>query len=433
VEDRFDHADALRDDGEYAAAIEAYDAIGRDLDDASGTVAYDAIARALIAKGGALRELGLLDEAQHAFDLVVERFGDSDEADLEAQVARALVRKAWAYRADGSLERAAAVSGAAVARYESASDSDVRFIVGLALATQLECLAGLGRPREAIEVARELADFAEGAYDSKLAALGTKARYNEAVCLGRLGRNDEALERYREILDGQHDGDDELIVEDVLRAAINAAHTLWGLRRADQAETLLERAMERFADEPGTNARRFLACAMGAEAGVFAGAGRREEAIEVCDRLISMLDGSEDHDLRRWIVYALEVKGACLWHARALAGYAAARRSVFDRFWNDPDRDLRHKAAIAATDCTGTLCRLGEGAILLDVLRAIVDRFDESDDEFLWARGRGASYTGNVLRPIVGLSGDRTRVLVACSATARLVRRVACACRRRLP
>jgi tetratricopeptide (TPR) repeat protein len=431
VDDRFDEADALRDDGDLPAAIEAYDSIVHELADAEGVEAREAVAQALIAKAGALRELERFDEAQHSFDLVVERFGESGDSDLEAQVARALVRKAWAFRAEGRLEQAVAVSDATVIRYEARDDSDIRYSVGLALATQVECLAELRRPEEALDVARELADYAGGAADSDLALLGIKAHYNEAICLGRLGRNDEALERYRQVIAEPGDGDDEEVVEDVLRAAISAANTLRGLHRADEAESLLAGAIERFDGEPGPTARRFLSLALDAQARAFVLEGRREEAIQASDRIIDMLGSGDDRMLRLTISHALYRKATYCWDVGDLAGYAAAQRSQFDHLWDDPDEDLRHLAATSAEECTGAWCRLGDGPMALEVLQVMIDRFEESDDDFLWARGYGARSLRSVLRPLVRVSGDHSNVLVAYSVAATFVKRTAHAWRKR--
>jgi hypothetical protein len=99
-------------------------------------------------------------------------------------------------------------------------------------------------------------------------------------------------------------------------------------------------------------------------------------------------------------------------------------RSLFDRFWDDPDEELSHQAARAAMNCGAALCRPGEGGALLDLLATMSERLEASDDEYLENVGGGARNLRNALRPILRVTGTRTRSLTAFSIAMSSLRRL---------
>jgi tetratricopeptide (TPR) repeat protein len=422
VEERFDQADALRSEGELLAAIDLYEAIARDAAGACDGEPAEHAAQALIEKASVLLELERIDEAFAAYDRVSVRYGDSDEPELVEQVAWALVWKAIAMQTQGRLDEAVALADAVVMRYAD-GDTDLLLIVGAAYGLQVECLASLGRPGEAIDVTHELARFADATCTPGLDRLTTATRLIEAVCLARLGRTDDALASYREIVDADP-VDDEPCGEYVLRAACDAANMLWGLRRDREADAVLAGAIERFADEPEAGVRPFLAYALVVQARSFAWRSRVADAIATYDQVTELPDDCDDHYLRALIAYALGETAALCARAGDYVDAAVACRSLFDRFWDDPAEDLRHAAARAAMNCGAALCRLGEGGALLDLLATMSERLEASDDEYLENVGGGARYLRNALRPILRLTGTRTRSLTAFSIAMASLRRL---------
>jgi tetratricopeptide (TPR) repeat protein len=290
VDDRFEAADALREQGELLAAIEIYDAIDRDLESDSSVEAQEFAAQALIEKANVLCQLDRFDEAADSYDLVSERYGDSDEVDLETEVARALVRKARTLREQGRLDEAIALSDATIARFSSGDDSDLRLSVANAYATQVECLADLARPVEAIDVARELSTFVEGAYQPVVVRFATWALFHQAAYLGRLGRNDEALVLYHEILETPIDDDDDWTADTVLLAAIDLTNLLRGLRRTVEADAQLAAAIERFIDQPGELTRTRVTYALYLQGHAFWIRGLRDEALAAYERIFAIED-----------------------------------------------------------------------------------------------------------------------------------------------
>jgi hypothetical protein len=148
------------------------------------------------------------------------------------------------------------------------------------------------------------------------------------------------------------------------------------------------------------------------------------DAIATYDQVTELPDDCDDHYLRALIAYALGETAALCARAGDYVDAVVACRSLFDRFWDDPAEDLRHAAARAAMNCGAALCRLGEGGALLDLLATMSERLEASDDEYLENVGGGARYLRNALRPILRLTGTRTRSLTAFSIAMASLRRL---------
>jgi hypothetical protein len=86
-------------------------------------------------------------------------------------------------------------------------------------------------------------------------------------------------------------------------------------------------------------------------------------------------------------------------------------------------------AATAALHCLGAYTWQRDGAALLEVLGEIGDRFEASDDEFLENRGIGAHVVANLLRPILRVTGDRPRWLLAYAVAGTAIRSAVISCR----
>jgi tetratricopeptide (TPR) repeat protein len=422
LDDQFEAAAELARSGAHGDALQAYDAIYRELEDEPDFESRDGAAKALNLQAEILDELGHHEDELRLRELVVERerdatelrmrervartlvnialtfrdlertddqlttldmvvadYGDADERELAAQVARALSEKARLLRRGDRRPEALVLYDAIVARDEAIADSRTGAAAGRALFDKACCLAELGRLEEAIDACRDcIAQF-------EVSILGTsqlivRARVNEGIYLGRLGRNDEALAIYAGIVGGPIDLDDEKLVEDVLRAAVYAAGTIRNLGRPEQSVRMLRDAIDRVAEAPGREARRWIGSTLSVHARTLGELGRTTEAIAAYDEAITMLEPGETLERREWIADALVAQGVLFRDRGDRAKAAATFRSVFERFSDDPGGRLPHLAAWSGATAARLLHRYRRPAEMRALSQAIVDRFEDSED-----------------------------------------------------
>ncbi len=108
---------ALRQAGDPAAAIAAYDDVVARFADAKEPALREQVARALVNKGVALGQAGDPAAANAAYDDVVARFADAKEPAIREQVAWALVNKGVALEQTGDPAAAIAAYDDVVARF----------------------------------------------------------------------------------------------------------------------------------------------------------------------------------------------------------------------------------------------------------------------------------------------------------------------------
>jgi tetratricopeptide (TPR) repeat protein len=448
LDDQFDAAAELEGAGSHGDALQAYDAIYRELEDETDLDSREAAAKALSLQAEILDALGhhedelrlreLLVERERdapeprmrervartlvnialtfrdlerpddqltTLDMVVEQYGHADERELATQVMRALSEKARVLKRSGRPEEALVVYDAIIDRDEAVGDSLVGTASGRALFDKAACLAGLVRLEEAVEASRDaLACFGESSRGTHEWVVRT--RINEAIFLGRLGETAAALAIFSEILEEDDiDLDDDKLVEDVLRAAVYFAATVRNLGRPEQALLTLRETIDRVAAAPGEDARTWTGSTLSVYARTLGELGRSRQAIDAYDEAVEALEPADTLVRREWIADALIAKGALQRDRGDQDAAGATFREVFDRFSDDPEGRLPQLAAWSGATAVQLLHRFRRAGEMRTLCQAIVDRFGESDDEaiqqIVWragVQGQGLAYRERLLR-----------------------------------
>ena len=446
LDDQFDAAAELESAGSHGDALQAYDAIYRELEDETDLDSREAAAKALSLQAEILDALGdhedelrlreLLVERERdapelrmrervartlvnialtfrdlerpddqltTLDMVVEQYGDADERELATQVMRALSEKARLLKRSDRRQEALVVYDAIVDRDEAVGDGRAGAASGRALFDKAACLAGLGRLEEAVQACREtLARFAVGGGTREWIV---RTRVNEAIFLGRLGETEAALAIYTEILEEDIDLDDDKLVEDVLRAAVYLAGTVRNLGRPEQALLTLRETIDRVSGAPGHDARTWIGSTFSVYARTLGELGRIPQAIDAYDAAVDALEPADTLVRREWIADALIAKGALLRERGDQDAAGEAFREVFDRFSADPEGRLPQLAAWSGATAVQLLHRFRRAGEMRALCQAIVDRFGGSEDEaiqqIVWRAGvqvQGLAYRERLLR-----------------------------------
>jgi tetratricopeptide (TPR) repeat protein len=448
LDDQFDAAAELEGAGSHGDALQAYDAIYRELEDETDLDSREAAAKALSLQAEILDALGhhedelrlreLLVERERdapeprmrervartlvnialtfrdlerpddqltTLDMVVEQYGHADERELATQVMRALSEKARLLKRRGRPEEALVVYDAIIDRDEAVGDSLVGTASGRAHFDKAACLAGLVRLEEAVGECRDaLACFGESSRGTHEWIVRTQI--NEAIFLGRLGETVAALAIFSEILEEEDiDLDDDKLVEDVLRAAVYFAATVRNLGRPEQALLTLRETIDRVAAAPGEDARTWTGSTLSVYARTLGELGRSGQAIDAYDEAVEALEPADSLVRREWIADALIAKAALQRDRGDQDAAGETFRDVFDRFSDDPEGRLPQLSAWSGATAVQLLHRFRRAGEMRALCQAIVDRFGQSDDEaiqqIVWRAGvqvQGLAYRERMLR-----------------------------------
>jgi tetratricopeptide (TPR) repeat protein len=272
------------------------------------------VARALRSKASALAKLGQWDAVNKALDeRTLEYAGITAEPGLGELAVEILGLRALALRRLGKLELAAALWGEKAEHYGVESSPRMRQLVAHALTQKAELLAATGENVQAIVVSDAviecLSDLADRQEQIRLAdALGAKgmALIGEARCEEAVGILDELIERFQDSLESA-------LRRQVTIALANKVTALEHLDRVAAAASVFEDMITRFGAEAlvmfeGTVAqfisgsepeeREGLASALYGRGVSLDKLGRRDEALQTLDGLITRFETDENSAIK---------------------------------------------------------------------------------------------------------------------------------------
>jgi tetratricopeptide (TPR) repeat protein len=331
----------------------------------------ESLAGAFDLKGIMLCDLGRITEALDAFDEAVTRFGEDVDAGVARMVAQVLESKAYVLLDEERAEEALAAFAALLA-YDGEPDGELRFRrVAQARSARASLLLDVGRPQEALaDYDAAIADGVGGHDDDPyLVRWIVEAWCGRAFCLSEQERWDEAIAACDAGLAAAEGLEIEGAALRVARTMYNKAGSLHALRRHADELAVLEALDARFADDEDPEVRQEVLDALVKRIATLVHLARDEEAVAVGDALIARYGDATDVATRAEVAYACRERARALEVLSRFDDAIAAYRDTLLRFGADEATDVRRPVLEAMVGLAWRLIQRGdvaEGLVMLD-------------------------------------------------------------------
>lgn len=370
-------ADTLEQMGEHRAAIAAYDEILARFADADETELRVQVAWVLGYKGDMLRQLSDHTAAIAAYDAVVTRFADAGEAELREPVAWALGDKGDTLVQMGDHTAAIAAYDEVVTRFAAAGEAELRERVASALGSKGDALVEIGDHIAAIAVYKEVITRFANADETELRVQVAWALNNEGRSLEQTGDHAAAIAAYDEVVTRFADVDDAELGVQAAWALNNKGRSLGRMGDHTAAITAYDQVVTRFADAEGAELRAQVAVALNGKGRSLGQMGDHSAAIAVHDTVVARFANADEAELRVRGAWALNSKGRSFEqmgdHTAALTAYD----EVVARFAGADEPELRAQVVVALGGRGHLLRQTGDHTAAIAVYLQILDLLGE--------------------------------------------------------
>jgi tetratricopeptide (TPR) repeat protein len=358
------------DQGDLNGALKTFDALAGSLRDESDPHLRDIMGKALVNLARLAIELNRPVRAVEIYDAVLARFDGATEPRLRDHFGGALASKAATLRGMGSVQDAIRIFDDVVARFSNDPDPVMQVHAARALLGKGVTLGVRGRGTDVLDEVVVRYGYAD---DPTLRAQAAEALWWKGSILrpsdGWVQALDEVITRFA--------GDPELR-EQVARALVDKAIGFALTGRDDDAATLIDEAVERFADALEPDVRAHAARAMNESGWILRRQGRAAQAAQAFDQIVDRFGRDPELKLREQVVAALCHKGL-MYELLGQHDHAdEAYQQVEERFTNAPELPLQRQLAEGLVSRGFALANVGRRGDAAEVYDTVDARYGDT-------------------------------------------------------
>lgn len=359
-----------------------------------------------------LERRGQHDEALDAYDESLRQLANTSRDDLAWLDALVVANKGAFLGRLGRDEEALVTYERALARFDRPAVPEGDQLAARVLVSIAATLLRLDRPQDALDVCEQILSRFDGTADPELQEHVARARWNLASALWDLDRQDASLDAYNLLLTQFSDADDSTLREITCYAAVSVAQQLASLQRYDESLRLYdyvttrflaaseaelrenaaraaimsgailskvldrqddgiqayEKALASITDSPDQGMCKLALLAAAELVGLLCQVDRREEAIHVDERVITLCENVSELELRVELARRMGHVALSLDNIGRTDDAIAAFERVFTKYGEASEPELREPVAMAM---------LGKALALMEH-----DRDDEAKEDF---------------------------------------------------
>ncbi|MBI3272711.1 MAG: tetratricopeptide repeat protein [Planctomycetes bacterium] len=283
------------------------------------------IAKALNRKGGALAELGRLDEAIQAHDESLKFCEPAGTESRMERVAAALLRRGLCLGWQGKDEEAIVEWDQILRRFGDREEPRVAQRVAMGLVNKAIGLANLGHSDEAIAVVDQALQRYGQRQAPEVASQIANLLRTKGIVLAKLGRSEEAITAFDEVLQRLGARQEAEVAEEVARTLMSKSSMIFDLGRLEEAIAVYDDIVRRYGQCKTPESAKFVASAL-IDRGVAKGRlGHFLGEIQGYDEVVRRFGERQEYVLICKVAFALANKAFMLQVVRRSASKKALR------------------------------------------------------------------------------------------------------------